>query len=148
VQGGSCTNAGAKSCVCLRRRAARSLPSGATSEKVSVLGLTNGFANVVGRDLVLQARRDLPAVELSVIEERSVVLVEAIREARDRYCSGLRGARTPGAITRAAAGGRDAVRDRARCAFPRPPLGETGLVREPAAPAARSNSLSSRAIRW
>jgi LysR family nitrogen assimilation transcriptional regulator len=43
-----------------------------------VLGLTNGFANVVGRDLVLQARRDLPAVELSVVEERSVVLVEAL----------------------------------------------------------------------
>jgi LysR family nitrogen assimilation transcriptional regulator len=43
-----------------------------------VLGLTNGFANIVGRDLVLQARRDLPAVELSVVEERSVVLVEAL----------------------------------------------------------------------
>lgn len=43
-----------------------------------VLGLTNGFANIVGRDLVLQARRDLPAVELSLVEERSVVLVEAL----------------------------------------------------------------------
>lgn len=43
-----------------------------------VLGLTNGFANIVGRDLVLQARRDLPAVELSVVEERSVVLAEAL----------------------------------------------------------------------
>ena len=43
-----------------------------------VLGLTNGFANVVGRDLVLHARRDLPTVELSVVEERSVVLVEAL----------------------------------------------------------------------
>ena len=43
-----------------------------------VLGLTNGFANIIGRDLVLQARRDLPGVELSVVEERSVVLVEAL----------------------------------------------------------------------
>ena len=31
-----------------------------------VLGLTNGFANIVGRDLVLAARRDLPDVTLSL----------------------------------------------------------------------------------
>jgi len=43
-----------------------------------VLGLTNGFANIVGRDLVLQARRDLPGVELSLVEERTVVLIEAL----------------------------------------------------------------------
>lgn len=43
-----------------------------------VLGLTNGFANIVGRDLVLQARRDLPDVELSLVEERTVVLIEAL----------------------------------------------------------------------
>lgn len=43
-----------------------------------VLGLTNGFANLVGRDLILQARRDLPAVNLSLVEERSVVLVDAL----------------------------------------------------------------------
>jgi LysR family nitrogen assimilation transcriptional regulator len=43
-----------------------------------VLGLTNGFANIVGRDLVLQARRDLPGVELSLVEERSVILVDAL----------------------------------------------------------------------
>jgi LysR family nitrogen assimilation transcriptional regulator len=43
-----------------------------------VLGLTNGFANIVGRDLVLGARRDLPDVTLSIVEERSVVLLEAL----------------------------------------------------------------------
>ena len=43
-----------------------------------VLGLTNGFANIVGRDLVLAARRDLPDVTLSLVEERSVVLIEAL----------------------------------------------------------------------
>lgn len=42
-----------------------------------VLGLTNGFANVVGRELIVQARRDLPGVDLSLVEERSVVLVDA-----------------------------------------------------------------------
>lgn len=45
-----------------------------------VLGLTNGFANIVGRDLVLQARRDLPGVNLSLVEERSVVLVDALEK--------------------------------------------------------------------
>lgn len=43
-----------------------------------VLGVTNGFANIVGRDLVLQARRDLPAVELSLVEERSGVLLDGL----------------------------------------------------------------------
>ncbi len=43
-----------------------------------VLGLTNGFMNMVGRDLILQSRRDLPAVNLSLVEERSVVLVDAL----------------------------------------------------------------------
>ncbi len=43
-----------------------------------VLGLTNGFSNLVGRDLVQQSRRDLPAVNLSLVEERSVVLVDAL----------------------------------------------------------------------
>lgn len=43
-----------------------------------VLGLTNGFTNLVGRDLVKQSRRDLPAVKLSLVEERSVVLVDAL----------------------------------------------------------------------
>ena len=43
-----------------------------------VLGLTNGFANIVGRDLVLQARRDLPGVELSLVEERTAVLIDAL----------------------------------------------------------------------
>jgi LysR family nitrogen assimilation transcriptional regulator len=43
-----------------------------------VLGLTNGFANIVGRDLVLASRRDLPDVTLSIVEERSVVLLEGL----------------------------------------------------------------------
>jgi LysR family nitrogen assimilation transcriptional regulator len=43
-----------------------------------VLGVTNGFANIVGRDLVLEARRDLPGVKLSLVEERSVVLLEGL----------------------------------------------------------------------
>ena len=43
-----------------------------------VLGLTNGFSNLVGRDLVSQSRRDLPAVNLSLVEERSVVLLDAL----------------------------------------------------------------------
>ncbi|MFD0668022.1 LysR family transcriptional regulator [Ramlibacter sp. MAHUQ-53] len=43
-----------------------------------LLGLTNGFANVVGRDLVQQARQDIPDVSLSLVEERSVVLVDAL----------------------------------------------------------------------
>jgi len=43
-----------------------------------VLGVTNGFANIVGRDLVLQAHRDLPEVELSLVEERSGVLLDGL----------------------------------------------------------------------
>lgn len=43
-----------------------------------VLGLTNGFMNMVGRDLILRSRQDLPAVNLSLVEERSVVLVDAL----------------------------------------------------------------------
>ncbi|RYX91805.1 MAG: LysR family transcriptional regulator [Comamonadaceae bacterium] len=43
-----------------------------------VLGLTNGFTAMVGRELVMQSRRDLPAVKLSLVEERSVVLVDGL----------------------------------------------------------------------
>lgn len=43
-----------------------------------VLGLTNGFANLVGRDLLVRARQALPQVKLSLVEERSVVLVDAL----------------------------------------------------------------------
>jgi LysR family nitrogen assimilation transcriptional regulator len=43
-----------------------------------VLGVTNGFANIVGRDLVLEARRALPGVELSLVEERSGVLLDGL----------------------------------------------------------------------
>lgn len=43
-----------------------------------VLGLTNGFANLVGLNLVKRSRQDLPAVKLSLVEERSVVLVDAL----------------------------------------------------------------------
>lgn len=43
-----------------------------------VLGLTNGFANVVGRELISRARQQLPEVNLSLVEERSLVLVEGL----------------------------------------------------------------------
>lgn len=43
-----------------------------------VLGLTNGFMNMVGRDLILQARQALPHVQLSIAEDRSVVLLERL----------------------------------------------------------------------
>lgn len=43
-----------------------------------ILGLTNGFANVVGRDLVQLAKQDIPSISLSLVEERSVVLVDAL----------------------------------------------------------------------
>ncbi len=43
-----------------------------------LLGLTNGFANVVGRDLVQHARQDIPDVSLSLVEERSMVLLDAL----------------------------------------------------------------------
>jgi LysR family transcriptional regulator, nitrogen assimilation regulatory protein len=52
--------------------------AGRSEREGIVLGLTNGFANLVGRDLVQQARRDLPGVNLSLVEERSVVLVDAL----------------------------------------------------------------------
>ncbi len=45
-----------------------------------VLGLTNGFANIVGRDLVQRARRELPGVNLSLVEERSSVLIEGLEK--------------------------------------------------------------------
>ena len=43
-----------------------------------VLGLTNGFANIVGRDLLVQARHKVPGVKLSLVEERSSVLIDAL----------------------------------------------------------------------
>ncbi|WP_051244179.1 LysR family transcriptional regulator [Azohydromonas australica] len=43
-----------------------------------VLGLTNGFVNLAGRDLVLRARERLPGVKLEIVEERSLVLLDAL----------------------------------------------------------------------
>jgi len=43
-----------------------------------VLGLTNGFANIVGRDLLLKAQSDLAGVALSIVEERSLVLIDGL----------------------------------------------------------------------
>src|SRR5438309_1772582 len=43
-----------------------------------VLGVTNGFANIVGRDLLLKAQSDLAGVALSIVEERSVVLIDGL----------------------------------------------------------------------
>lgn len=45
-----------------------------------VLGLTNGFANIVGRELVQRARRELPGVNLSLVEERSSVLIDGLEK--------------------------------------------------------------------
>jgi LysR family nitrogen assimilation transcriptional regulator len=43
-----------------------------------VLGLTNGFLNLVGRSLLERSRSQLSGVKIGVVEERSLVLVEAI----------------------------------------------------------------------
>jgi LysR family nitrogen assimilation transcriptional regulator len=45
-----------------------------------VLGLTNGFANIVGRELVQRARRELSGVNLSLVEERSSVLIDGLEK--------------------------------------------------------------------
>ena len=45
-----------------------------------VLGLTNGFANIVGRELVQRARRELPGVNLSLVEERSSGLIDGLEK--------------------------------------------------------------------
>ena len=52
--------------------------AGRHEREIIVLGLTNGFANLVGRDLIVQARAALPGVNLSLVEERSVVLVDGL----------------------------------------------------------------------
>lgn len=45
-----------------------------------VLGLTNGFANIVGREMVQRARSELPGVNLSLVEERSSVLIDGLEK--------------------------------------------------------------------
>lgn len=70
-----------RACDILRRleEAEREVTAAGRKEQEGiVLGLTNGFANIVGRNLILQVKRDLPGVKLSLVEERSVVLVDAI----------------------------------------------------------------------
>jgi LysR family nitrogen assimilation transcriptional regulator len=52
--------------------------AGRFDSETVVLGLTNGFANIVGRDFVLRARSDFPQVRFELVEERSAVLVEAL----------------------------------------------------------------------
>ncbi len=52
--------------------------AGRRDQEGIVLGLTNGFANIVGRDLVLQSRLEAPSVKLSIVEERSGPLIEAL----------------------------------------------------------------------
>lgn len=52
--------------------------AGRRDQEGIILGLTNGFANIVGRDLVLQSRLEAPGVKLSIVEERSVALIEAL----------------------------------------------------------------------
>lgn len=43
-----------------------------------ILGVTNGFMNLVARDLIVLARQQLPGVRLSLAEERSAVLLTAL----------------------------------------------------------------------
>jgi LysR family nitrogen assimilation transcriptional regulator len=45
-----------------------------------VLGLTNGSLNLVGRSLLQRAREQLSGVKIGLIEERSLVLVEAVEK--------------------------------------------------------------------
>jgi len=52
--------------------------AGRFDNAVVVLGLTNGFMNIVGRDLVLRALSELPQIRLEIVEERSAVLVDAL----------------------------------------------------------------------
>jgi LysR family nitrogen assimilation transcriptional regulator len=42
------------------------------------LGLTNGTATLLGREIVVATRRELPSVHVSVVEEMSVVLMDAL----------------------------------------------------------------------
>lgn len=48
--------------------------------KTVVLGLTNGSLNLAGRSLLQRAREQLTGVKLGLIEERSLVLVEAVEK--------------------------------------------------------------------
>jgi LysR family nitrogen assimilation transcriptional regulator len=43
-----------------------------------VLGLTNGVMSLVGRDIVMAASKELPAIQLSLVEEMSVVLMDSL----------------------------------------------------------------------
>ena len=52
--------------------------AGRFDSEVVVLGVTNGFMNIVGRDLILEARTELPEVKLEIVEERSAVLVDVL----------------------------------------------------------------------
>jgi LysR family nitrogen assimilation transcriptional regulator len=52
--------------------------AGRFDSEVVVLGLTNGFMNIVGRELILKARQSLPRVRLEIVEERSAVLVDVL----------------------------------------------------------------------
>ncbi len=49
-----------------------------------VLGMTNGVMSLIGRDMAIRTRAELPAVNLSLIEELSAVLIDALeREQAD-----------------------------------------------------------------
>ena len=43
-----------------------------------VLGLTNGVMTILGRDIVIEANRELPTIQLNLVEEMSVVLMDAL----------------------------------------------------------------------
>ena len=49
-----------------------------------VLGMTNGVMSLIGRDMAIRTRAELPVVNLSLIEELSAVLIDALeREQAD-----------------------------------------------------------------
>lgn len=44
-----------------------------------VLGLTNSIMNMVGREIVVNARTEIPELHVSLVEEMSVVLIDALK---------------------------------------------------------------------
>jgi len=52
--------------------------AGRFDSEVVVLGLTNGFASIVGRALIHKARGEAPQLKLEIVEERSSVLVDRL----------------------------------------------------------------------
>lgn len=56
------------------------MAAGRAEREGVVLGVTNGYMNLVARDLIVLARQQLPGVRLSLAEERSPVLMGALEK--------------------------------------------------------------------